>query len=194
MAKLIVVTGATGGQGGSVVATFLKDGSFKVRGVTRNPEGDKAKALMAKGVEMVYADMDNEQSLVDAFSGAYAIFAVTDFPQLLSKFGPELAVEAEYRQATNLAKAASKTAGLHHYLWSTLPNGRELTQGKIIVPHFDAKNRAEAFIKQDKVLLAKTTFLLVAHYESNVFYPPFTPIYVVSNIFVSDPSLGAAVC
>ena len=41
--KTIVVTGATGLQGGSVARFLLKDGSFAVRAVTRNPASDAAK-------------------------------------------------------------------------------------------------------------------------------------------------------
>ncbi|KAK9242344.1 hypothetical protein V1506DRAFT_90375 [Lipomyces tetrasporus] len=47
MSKLIVVVGATGGQGGSVISVFLKDKNFKVRGITRNPDGENATALTA---------------------------------------------------------------------------------------------------------------------------------------------------
>ena len=43
--KIIVVTGATGAQGGSVVKFLLEDGTFAVRATTRNPESPKAKGL-----------------------------------------------------------------------------------------------------------------------------------------------------
>ena len=55
--KIVIVFGATGNQGGSVVNSILNDPrasqQFSVRGVTRDPTSDKAKALMAKGVECV---------------------------------------------------------------------------------------------------------------------------------------------
>jgi uncharacterized protein YbjT (DUF2867 family) len=67
MPKLVVVVGATGQQGGSVINSLLKDGTFQIRGITRNVNSEKAKALYAKGVEMVVADLDNKDSLMKAF-------------------------------------------------------------------------------------------------------------------------------
>ena len=55
--KLLVVFGATGGQGGSVVKTVLSDpkmaAQFAVRAVTRDPAKPKAQALAAQGAEVV---------------------------------------------------------------------------------------------------------------------------------------------
>ena len=55
--KIITVFGSTGTQGGSVVDIFLNDpklsAGWQVRGVTRDIQKDKAKALAARGVEMV---------------------------------------------------------------------------------------------------------------------------------------------
>ncbi|KAK9375186.1 uncharacterized protein V1513DRAFT_38825 [Lipomyces chichibuensis] len=178
MPKLIVVVGATGGQGGSVVSAFLKDKNFKIRGITRNPDGEVAKGLTARGVEMVRADLNDKASLVKAFEGAYAIFAVTDFSEPFIKTDAEEAAEVEYQQGVNMAVAASKTAGLQHYLWSTLPYSHKLSQGKLTVPHFDGKARVDEFIKKDAQLLSKTTFLYYTFYASNLFIPNFNPIFI----------------
>lgn len=45
---IIVILGATGQQGSSVVDAFLQNGNWKVRGVTRNVESEAAKKLAAK--------------------------------------------------------------------------------------------------------------------------------------------------
>ena len=60
MSKTIAVMGATGAQGGAVVNALLKDGEFSIRAVTRDPESEKAKALLGKGVkEVVKGDADD---------------------------------------------------------------------------------------------------------------------------------------
>jgi hypothetical protein len=130
----------------------------------------------------VEADNNDEASLVKAFEGASAIFAMTDFFEPFAKHGPHKAIEIEQKQGENIARAASKTAGLQHFLWSTLPDGNTLTKGEFVVPHLEAKNRINRFIQNDKALLAKTTFLWFGFYAENLFYPVFTPIYVVPTL------------
>jgi uncharacterized protein YbjT (DUF2867 family) len=78
---LLVVIGATGNQGGSVVSRFLSlsPSTYRIRGLTRNPSSAASQALVSKGVEMVAADLDDPASLDRAFEGASAIFATTDF-------------------------------------------------------------------------------------------------------------------
>ena len=58
---VVVVLGATGMQGGGVVAALQKQGKFAIRAVTRNAQ--KAKALADQGVEVVEADMNDKESL-----------------------------------------------------------------------------------------------------------------------------------
>jgi uncharacterized protein YbjT (DUF2867 family) len=73
MSKLITVFGATGTQGGSVVEALLQDKSVKIRGVTRNVNSEAAKSLLSKGVEVVTADLNNEDSLVKAVEVSYIL-------------------------------------------------------------------------------------------------------------------------
>lgn len=50
--KLIVVTGATGVQGGSVARLFAQSPDWRVRGITRNPDDPEVKKPEDAGVEM----------------------------------------------------------------------------------------------------------------------------------------------
>ena len=180
MSKLIVVTGATGMQGSGVIDALSVNPDWKIRGVTRNTKSEKAQALVRRGFEMVAADFDDEESLKNAFIGANAIFAVTDFYEpFATGIGTEKAVQIEYERGVKLARAAANTTTLETYFWSTLPAAKDLSNGEAKVPHFDGKGAIDAYIKNDAALNAKTIFLLTSFYASNFSYPPFTPIYSV---------------
>jgi uncharacterized protein YbjT (DUF2867 family) len=103
MSKLLVITGATGKQGGSVINSILSDPSlsstFKLRGVTRDTSKPASKALEERGVEMVSANLDDKASLEAALKGAYGVFAVTDF-------WAHMDMETEVRQGKNICDAA----------------------------------------------------------------------------------------
>ena len=117
--KVIAVLGATGAQGGGLVKSILEDstGEFKVRALTRNANSDSAKALSDLGAEVVEVDLDNYESLVKSFSGAYGVYAVTFFWE---HFSPE----KEIAQVESIAKAA-KESGVEHLVWSTLEDTRK---------------------------------------------------------------------
>src|SRR5215210_1001002 len=117
--NIIAVIGSTGSQGGGLCRAILDDpsGGFVCRAVTRDPNKDKAKALAAKGAEVVSADLDDVESLKTAFAGAHGVYAVTNFWEHFS-------AEKEIQQATNIAQAA-KAAGVKHVIWSTLEDTRK---------------------------------------------------------------------
>ena len=166
--KIIAVIGSTGTQGGGLVRAILADpnGGFAVRAITRDPNKDSAKALAAKGAEVVSANLDEVESLKKAFAGAYGVYAVTNFWEHFS-------AEKEKVQAKNIAEAA-KAAGVKHVIWSTLEDTRQfmsaddkrmpMLQEKYRVPHFDAKAEADAFFSG-----VPTTFLLTTFYWDNLY-------------------------
>lgn len=166
--KIIAVTGATGAQGGGLVRAILArpEGGFAARAITRKPGSEAARALSAQGVEVVEADLDDEESLVRAFAGAHGVFCVTNFWE---HFSPA----REVAQAGNMARAA-KAAGASHVIWSTLEDVRRsisLTDdrmptlmGHYKVPHFDAKGEANRFFTDAGV---PTTFLKASFYWDN---------------------------
>src|SRR5262245_21853141 len=101
--KLILVTGATGQQGGAVAHRLLQKGN-KVRILTRNPE--KAGKLSEAGVEVVKGDLTDPSSLESALRGMQGVFAMS------SPF--EAGMDAEVKQGISMADAARK-AGVQHY-------------------------------------------------------------------------------
>lgn len=179
--KLIVVLGATGNQGGSVVQTLLSDNTWTIRGVTRNASSAKSKALTAKGIEMVEADTNNISSLQKAFEGAHAIFSVTDFWVTYaevagdpSKLKPgqemnEYALESELQQGKNIFDAAARVPGLHKLIFSSISNCTKYSGGKYTkILHFDAKAFAVDYGKEKyPELYAKTSVIELGLYLSN---------------------------
>lgn len=129
--KVIAVVGGTGAQGGGVIEALLKRGRFAVRALTRNTQSEKARALTAKGVEVVAADLADPASLKAAFAGAHGVFLVTNF------WDPSTGNEEADR--AQRAIDAAKAAGVAHLIWSTLPNVKQLSGGKIDALHFTGK-------------------------------------------------------
>ena len=189
---LIVVIGATGSQGGSVVQTFLSTSpSWRIRGLTRNPSSAASKALTAKGVEMVAADVGDPSTLPAAFADATAIFAVTDFwgPFMALARDPERqkkeladgqtvnawAYEHELAQAKAIVDAAAKLEGLQRFVWSALTAAREISRGKYTwVYHFDSKADASEYIKKKHPeLWKKTNRVQFGFYATNHSTLPF---------------------
>jgi uncharacterized protein YbjT (DUF2867 family) len=128
----IAVFGGTGKQGGSVVDALLARGAH-VRGLVRNPESDKARALADRGVELARVDIGDGASLSAALQGVAAFFFMTT-PE-----GPTPAeIEGETRQGIALADAAV-AALVPHVVFSSV-GGVERDSG---VPHFESKRRVE---------------------------------------------------
>ena len=63
--KLVLVTGATGKQGGAVVEALLIRG-HQVRALTRNSASSAATRLREQGVEIAVGDFTDHDSLVRA--------------------------------------------------------------------------------------------------------------------------------
>lgn len=129
MTSHILVSGATGTQGGAVARSLLGHG-HRVRAMTRNPQSAAAQALSALGAETVAADFDDPASLVRAATGVDAVYAMgTPY---------EADAEAEERQAIALLDAAVQ-AGTSFIVYSSVASALDHTG----VPHFDSKARVE---------------------------------------------------
>ncbi|CAN5356971.1 hypothetical protein BH24GEM3_BH24GEM3_11210 [soil metagenome] len=76
--RLILVTGATGKQGGATAHHLLRRG-YRVRALTRNPSQPAATTLREQGAEVVEGNLDDRASLERALEGAYGVFSVQNF-------------------------------------------------------------------------------------------------------------------
>lgn len=128
--KIIAVIGSTGSQGKGVVEALIKEGTYKVRAITRNPDNYSGKAQ-----EVVKADLTELSSLTEAFKNTHGVFVVTNFWE-----GAD-----EVAQGKTAIQAA-KDAGVNHFVWSTLPDVEKISHGKFDVPHFTGKAKVDEFI------------------------------------------------
>jgi uncharacterized protein YbjT (DUF2867 family) len=138
--KLVVlVTGATGKQGGAVARRLLKNG-HSVRAFTRKADSPAAKELLQAGAEISTGSLDDRASLDRAMKGVDAVFAMsTPF---------EAGMEAETRQGVTVADAA-KAAGT--YLVYTSVGSADKHTG---IPHFESKAEVEKHIAKIGVVAA----------------------------------------
>ncbi|CAM1500601.1 Fc.00g097630.m01.CDS01 [Cosmosporella sp. VM-42] len=147
--KIITVYGATGTQGGSVVASLLqnKANAFTVRGITRNPESEKAKALSSQGAEVVKADGFVKEQVIEAFRGSWGVFVNTnsDDPALSQAGGP-----TETQLGKGLVDAAAE-AGVRHFVYSGMASASEITNGAVPNQAFEEKHAVGEYAKSKGV-------------------------------------------
>lgn len=144
MSKTLVVFGATGNQGSSIVNYVLDDTVlskvYKIRIITRDPSSEKVKQFKDR-VEVIKGDVSDRASLETALTGAHTIFAMTT-PHL----GPN-ALEVEYNNAKSIADVAVEKSA-DYIIFSTLPPASEISGGKYTkATPFDAKAKAEKYIR-----------------------------------------------
>ncbi len=126
MADTVLVTGATGNQGGAVVDHLLaREAEFDVRGLTRDASSEASEQLEERGVTMVEGDLDDPESLRGPVGDADRIFAVTNFWTQ--------GYEGQVQQGKNLADVASEE-GVEQFVFSGIASHEEETG----VPHFDS--------------------------------------------------------
>src|SRR5260370_17853404 len=105
MRRTIIITGVRGNQGGAV-AQALQGSGFRLRGLTRKPESERAAALARHGVDVVKGDLDDEATLRRALAGAWGVFGVQN--------AWEAGVEREEAQGKRLATLAREPARPHY--------------------------------------------------------------------------------
>ncbi|KAJ5576902.1 hypothetical protein N7535_003828 [Penicillium sp. DV-2018c] len=167
-AQKVVVIGATGLQGSSVVTELLKNpATYKVRAVTRDPTKDSAQKLAKQGAELWQGDLSDPQSLELAFADADVIYAMTDFWQSMSG-------EVEFSQGKSIVDIADRVTTLQHFIWSALPDPVQLSRGRFLnVHHWKSKSNVTEYIREAKPMLwAKTTTILFPNYFENCLTVP----------------------
>jgi uncharacterized protein YbjT (DUF2867 family) len=133
--KLILVTGATGKQGGATLRHLAKHGGFKLRAMTRKPNSEAAKAAAKLGAEVVAGDLDDAASVERALDGAWGVFGVQN--------SWEAGVAGEEEQGKRIARLA-REKGVQHFVYASVGSAHKGTG----IPHFDSKFHIELTVKE----------------------------------------------
>ncbi|MCE9671564.1 NmrA/HSCARG family protein [Myxococcus stipitatus] len=144
----VLVSGATGRQGGAVARQLLQRGHHVVA-LVRRADTEQARRLEALGARLAVGDFDDVDSLAQAAEGADAFYAMaTPF---------ESSVETEIRHGLNQVDAA-QLAEVKHLVYSSVGGAERLTG----IPHFDSKHRVELHVRRSGVpftILGPTFFM-----------------------------------
>ncbi|UXN60126.1 NmrA/HSCARG family protein [Phyllobacterium zundukense] len=130
--RSILVTGATGQQGGAVAHALLSRG-HRVKALTRKPDGDNARRLASAGAEVVAGDLGDATSVLRAANDVDTMFLMGN--------SYEAGVEEETRQGI-LAADAAKAAGVGHLIYSSVADADKKTG----IPHFESKYLVEKHV------------------------------------------------
>jgi uncharacterized protein YbjT (DUF2867 family) len=165
---LILVTGATGQQGGAVARELLAAG-HKVRAMTRKPESESAKAIAELGATVVQGDLNDAASLVSAVEGAWGAFAVQN--------SWEAGIEGEEEQGKLIAGVA-REHGVQHFVYTSVGSADKKTG----IPHFDNKWRVEEKVRQ--VGFPSHVIIRPVFFMENLLTPWFKPAIDEGNLAI----------
>ena len=132
--KTVLITGATGRQGGAVIRHMLPKG-WKLRALTFKADSAAVQRLTDQGIEVVRGDLEDPASLERAARGVYGVYSVQDFWAVGAK--------REVQQGKNIADAAMK-AGVEHFVYSSV-GGVDRKSG---IDHWESKWQVENYIRK----------------------------------------------
>lgn len=118
----VLVTGATGQQGGATARALLANG-VPVRALVRDPATERARAVEALGAELVTGDLRDRDSVIRAARGARAVFSVQMPPLRAGAFD----FEGELVQAVNLVEGAL-AAGVPQFVHTSVTGAGRHTE------------------------------------------------------------------
>ncbi|NGO73141.1 NmrA family NAD(P)-binding protein [Streptomyces boncukensis] len=146
----VLVTGATGQQGGATARALLAAG-VPVRALVRDAATDRAGAVAALGAELVTGDLHDRASVIRAADGARAVFSV-QMPAFNAD-GPDF--DGEVAQGVNLVEGA-KAAGVRQFVHTSVSGAGQHTgtpgwaEGRwdFMKPAMDAKTAVQDRVRE----------------------------------------------
>ncbi|KAL9118533.1 MAG: hypothetical protein Q9187_004924 [Circinaria calcarea] len=166
--KSLLITGATGKQGGAIIRALLSNPEppFRIFAVTRNPASPSAQKLASNpSITLVQGDLDDCPAIFAQLPPSTQIWGV--FSVQVPPFGPFADPTKEEVQGKALVDAALEH-GVKHFVYSSVDRGGDKSDNDpTYVPHFITKYNIEKYLQEkadDK--MSWTIFRPVAFFDN----------------------------
>ncbi|KAL9471929.1 hypothetical protein ACSS6W_009870 [Trichoderma asperelloides] len=141
MSKVILILGGAGAQNSAVARELAKNESFTVRLLSRNIKSEECVSLSTvPRISLVQGDCYDEDTLLSAFEGVYAVFVNTN--------GFAVGEKAELFWGIRMYEIAY-WAGVTHFVYSSLPyvSKKSGFNPKYRVPFVDGKAKVVEYLR-----------------------------------------------
>lgn len=161
--KAVLVTGATGRQGRSVIKYLLQDEyrhRFRTYGLTRDADQQVSRDLASAGVQMIEGDLQDPSSVDRVFEMVDVVFGLANY---------WLTDSEGFIEMSETIARLSEAHDIEHLIYSSLANCDQDTG----VPHFDTTHEGELRVqKYDVPLTIVRPVMFMQNFEfqtANVF-------------------------
>lgn len=152
MSKVILVTGATGNQGGAVINAILaeKDQNFTILAVTRDASSNSSQKLAKKSqsIKLVQGNLDDVPAIFKAAKEVvkepiWGVYSVQ------ISMGKGVTYEGEIAQGKAMVDESVKN-GVEHFVYSSVDRGGDEKSWEVEtpIPHFQTKYHIERYLKE----------------------------------------------
>ena len=161
---------ATSRQGNGVVKELSKTNQYRIRAITRNVNGTRAKELeKLPNVSLVKGDLLDKESLCKAFEGVEIIFGNTTPTKGWKIFRGSIVREYELEQGKNLVdevNRAFKKGKLNHFIFSSICKAKNPLKNDPVPGHFSSKWNIEDYIELNNLQSITTILRPVSYFEN----------------------------
>ncbi|KAI9851540.1 MAG: hypothetical protein M1838_003372 [Thelocarpon superellum] len=186
--RKILITGATGKQGGAVLNALLHPPAssppFELLALTRNADSAASKALAAKpSVSVVQGNLDQPEAIFEQTSPVWGVFSVQ------VPMGGGQSPETEEKQGKALVDAAV-AHGVQCFVYTSVDRGGPGVSDKdpTNVPHFISKYHVETYLREQAAASPQQMGWTIL--RPVAFMDGFTPDFMGKTLAVMFKGLG----
>lgn len=180
--KKLIVTGATGKQGGALIDALLScpNPSFEIYALTRNASSAGSKSLAAKSpsIHLIEGNILDPAPIFQKIGPLYGVFCITTVGK------------TEEEQGRKMVDAALAN-GVEHFVFSSVDRGGPAISDNnpTNVPHFLSKHNIELYLKEKTAAAGgKTKWTIL---RPTAFYDNFTPDFAGKGFAVMWNQVGS---